>query len=352
MIMIRPYSSTQEKKSTTSPNAQIKKMANVFEKGKIDQKTNIPISEKLIKRENLENTLIKILQNTSGKNYFLIMGEHDTGKSTLIQNTIMKLKEPKGVVHFECPLEVNDFAKELANHLNFEHSKYPTWNLLKTQLVDMSYYYKKKYKRPVVLVLDQVDRIAKNDSRFLEILQDFAKDCADRHSLIIIFIASEGLVPQLLRSRFAWSRANIPLEISDIPDEEAVKFLQNFAIDLKIAERVVKYLTGGQFALLNQFQITDQYSINSFEEFKNQLFKQIERDLQMIEFPINHKIFTKLIEEHRINSSQAKSGIPLNMIRKLVEANILKEHQDYTISFHSRYVDTFFREQIKLEKSL
>ncbi|RHZ60327.1 hypothetical protein Glove_355g68 [Diversispora epigaea] len=342
-----------------SLDARVKKMSNVFEKGKINQKIKM-FSKNLIKRENLENTLIQILQDFSGGNYYLIMGEHGTGKSTLIRNTILKLKEPKGVVHFECPSEMNNFTKELANHLDshkgftwyikpVENSKYPTWNLLKAQLVNMSYYYEEKYKRPVVLVLDQVDRIAKKDSEFLGILQDFAKDCADNYSLVIIFVASEGLVSRLLQSRSAWSRASISFEVGDIPDEEAVKFLQNFAIDPKIAERVVKYLTGGRFALLNQFQKLNRYRINSFEEFKMKLFKQIKKDLDMIEFSINHKIFTKLIEVHRIDISQAKFDIPLNMIHKLIEVNILKENQDYTVSFHSRYVDTFFREQIKPE---
>jgi len=73
---------------------------------------------------------------------------------------------------------------------------------------------------------------------------------------------------------------------------------------------------------------------------------QIERDLDILGLPKNHKFFTKLIEVHHINIGQTVSDIPLDMIHKLVEANILKEHQDYTVSFHSRYVDTYFREVI------
>ncbi|CAJ0843030.1 16717_t:CDS:2 [Entrophospora sp. SA101] len=152
--------------------------------------------------------------------YFLILGKLGTGKTTLIQSTILNLQEPKGVVHFVCPSNVKEFAKNLAQHLNCElypfklrdivvpnairkeqdnHSEYSNWNLLSIQLLDTTYNYMKKYKHPMVLILDQVDRIVMNDQKFIEILQDFAKDCADESSLIVVFIASEGLVPQIMR---------------------------------------------------------------------------------------------------------------------------------------------------------
>ncbi|CAG8747841.1 14724_t:CDS:2, partial [Racocetra fulgida] len=161
-----------------------------------------------------------------------------------------------------------------------DHSEYPNWNLLIMQLLDTAHYYMKEYKRPIVLILDQVDRIAKKDQEFLGMLQDFAKDL-------------------------------IPFEVGDISDEEAVKFLQNSGIDQKNAEVSVKYLTGGRFTLLKELQALNQ-----------------------------------LIEVGRIDIKQAKTIIPLNTIRKLVEANILKEDQDFTVSFHSRYVDTYFKEEI------
>ncbi|CAJ0634282.1 7677_t:CDS:2 [Entrophospora sp. SA101] len=120
--------------------------------------------------------------------------------------------------HLESP-RAKEFAKNLAQHLNCElypfklrdiapsaveqdnHSEYSNWNLLSIQLLDTTYNYMKKYKHPMVLILDQVDRIVMNDQKFIEILQDFAKDCADESSLIVVFIASEGLVPQIMRSR-------------------------------------------------------------------------------------------------------------------------------------------------------
>jgi hypothetical protein len=37
----------------------------------------------------------------------------------------------------------------------------------------------------------------------------------------------------IITARSAWSRAIIPFEVGDIPDEQAVKFLQDFNIDPK-----------------------------------------------------------------------------------------------------------------------
>nr|CAG8568349.1 3407_t:CDS:2 [Entrophospora candida] len=219
-------------------------MKDVFKKGKIDLKDFD--QSMLIKRETLENEMKSILQPSLGGCYCLIVGEHGTGKIALIRKTILNLQEPKGVVLFECPTDAKAFATNLAKHLNCftwhagqeEHLEYHTWNLLQEHLIKTAFCYMEEYKRPMVLVLDQVDRIAKRDQEFLGILQDFAKDCADKHALVIIFVASEGLVPQLMRSI-------IPLEVGDISDEEAVKLLKDSGTDQKTAKDAVKYLTGG-----------------------------------------------------------------------------------------------------------
>ncbi|CAG8791496.1 16896_t:CDS:2, partial [Gigaspora rosea] len=145
--------------------------------------------------------------------------EYRMGKTTLVQNAILNLQEPKGVVYFECSSNGTEFAKNLAKHLDYElypfklrdvivqwirkeqgnYSEYHNWNLLSIQPLNTSYYYIKEYKCPIVLILDKINCIAEEDPKFLEILQDFAKDCADRGPLVIIFIANESLVPQFMK---------------------------------------------------------------------------------------------------------------------------------------------------------
>ncbi|RIA95722.1 P-loop containing nucleoside triphosphate hydrolase protein [Glomus cerebriforme] len=359
-----------------SPSAQVRKITNVFKEGKFIQNDDAPDPNSLVKREDLEEALIKILRLKSGA-YCLIVGEHGTGKTNLIRNIILKLKKPKGVVHFECPSVMDDFSKQLASHLNCElysfnfldiirkwitgvrrqeqiyKSKYADWSLLSEQLINAAVSFKKKYGRPIVLILDQVDRIAKNDQEFLEILQDFAKDHADRGSIIIVFVSSEGLVQKLLKSRSAWSRA-IHLEIGDISDEAAVKFLENSDVDKNIAKNVVSHLTGGRFALLQQFK--NQYNVTpniAAEEFRNQLFTRIQYSLNNIKISERHKLFTKLIELKCIDIKEAKTIIPLDILHKLIEDNIFSgQHNNRTMSFHSRYVETYFKELKLLQVTL
>ena len=66
----------------------------------------------------------------------------------------------------------------------------------------------------------------------------------------------------------------------------------------------------------------------------------------MMGLPENHEFFIKLMEVDCIDIKKAKTIIPLNMIHKLVEANILKENKDYTVSFHSCYIKTYLKKVI------
>ncbi|RHZ81269.1 hypothetical protein Glove_122g8 [Diversispora epigaea] len=99
-----------------SPETRDRNMADVFKKGKI---YGVVVPPKLVKRENLEIALKNILQ-LSLQNYFLILGEYGTGKTILVQNSILNLQEPKGVIHFECPSDVKEFTKNLSKHLDCE----------------------------------------------------------------------------------------------------------------------------------------------------------------------------------------------------------------------------------------
>src|SRR5205814_2012339 len=74
-----------------SPDVQIKKMKYIFEKGKINVQeslSNMPIS-----RIEFEKSLKEILRPSLPYAYNLVMGDHGTGKTTLIQQAILNLKK-------------------------------------------------------------------------------------------------------------------------------------------------------------------------------------------------------------------------------------------------------------------
>ena len=53
--------------------------------------------------------------------------------------------------------------------------------------------YKQKYKKTPVLIIDNANRIAKEE---LEQIQDYAKDAADKRRATLVFVSSEGHVPR------------------------------------------------------------------------------------------------------------------------------------------------------------
>jgi hypothetical protein len=57
-----------------------------------------------------------------------------------------------------------------------------TFSKIRDPLIEASLLFRAKHKRPMVLVLDSVDILAENDSKFMEILQKFAMNCADMAS--------------------------------------------------------------------------------------------------------------------------------------------------------------------------
>jgi Ni2+-binding GTPase involved in maturation of urease and hydrogenase len=64
---------------------------------------------------------IKVLITPSKKPclYSLIIGEHGTGKTTLIQHAVEDLKEPKGVVYVDIDEQSTSFAEAMQQALEW-----------------------------------------------------------------------------------------------------------------------------------------------------------------------------------------------------------------------------------------
>ncbi len=139
--------------------------------------------------------------------------------------------------------------------------------------------FKAKHDRPMVLVIDSADVLAKRNPDFFGLLQDFAKNCADRGTLRIVFISSDGSALPLLMARSAWSRAEKPpFEIGEIADEEAVDFLVKRGVPAADAEKAVKDITGGLFASLNDF-LSNHKKGKSYEEIVKTLDETTKKNL-------------------------------------------------------------------------
>jgi chromosomal replication initiation ATPase DnaA len=56
--------------------------------------------------------------------------------------------------------------------------------------------YKKEYKKIPVLIIDNVNRLAKKQLRLLEHVQEYAKRAADEGIATVVFVTNEGHVPR------------------------------------------------------------------------------------------------------------------------------------------------------------
>ncbi len=201
-----------------------------------------------------------------------------------------------------------------------------------------------KHKRPLVLVIDAADRVAKENPKFFFILQNFAKDCADKGILRVVFVSSEGVALPMLQSPSAWSRALRPIEVGEISDDDAVKYMELRGVWHDVALDAVKNITGGRFSLL--MQRATLLMLESNKEWLAELEGRIEGRLKDREISRTHKAFFYLLSGEPVRKTALRdSKLSFTDIDYLLKENILSLHSDGTYSFQARYVQRFFEKQ-------
>jgi len=327
-----------------------------------------------VKRAKLEEEILKILLPERSKHYVVVVGENGCGKSTIVRKVLSSFPEPKGVVYFDCPFNPKEFSTKFLKLLEYKPSlkvsegarryienttkeeKDPdvrseplsSFSLLGDDLFAAAAAFKSEHKRPMVLVLDSVDRLAKGTPEFLAYLQDFAKDCADRGNLRVVFITSDGSALPLLMSRSAWSRVEKPpFEVGEISDVDAISYLKKRGITPDLAEKVVKEITGGLFVMLNDFVSNHQKGIK-YEEIQQILNAKTNIDMIDLQISENHILFKRLIANAKVRIDEARAlGMPHEKLELLLKKNILAIHPDLTYTFHDRHVSRWFNERIE-----
>ncbi|RPA92485.1 hypothetical protein L873DRAFT_1817561 [Choiromyces venosus 120613-1] len=203
--------------------------------------------------------------------YDMIVGNHGTGKTTLIRHVGHQLD---GILYVNIsPKGVSDktFAQEFAKAFHwtpatrFWHDMLLSdWGISAGEAVDdreilvkvfqefhnLAKVFKKNKGRSPVLVLDNINRLAQANPKLLNILQDMAKDAADDGLFITVFVTSEGGAPIQMIRRSASSRLGNLMEIGDMNHDEAIDFLCNKrAVSESVAQDIYS-LVGGRVGLL------------------------------------------------------------------------------------------------------
>ncbi|CAG8606125.1 13791_t:CDS:2, partial [Funneliformis mosseae] len=288
--------------------------------------------DEFIPRSIILKQLKEILQPTNyHSSYHMICGEFGTGKTILIK---MASKEVgHGINYVDVPSDIKDFGTAFGEALNFafeeditltrqlirkigigttnEESNIPKWKRALNAFKRIAKVYKAKHNKPPVIIYDNVNRLARMDPDILYVLQDDAKDNADNRSYIAVFVSSEGVLPKLMKARSAWSRAiTPPMEISDISEEESMKYLiEKRKIDEEMAKELYQ-LVGGRILELKTIA-NGILAGQSIEDIKKQ---------KLIE--IGQKFFSaKLLKKQKYHEI-GKRAINTLLVSKEININI------------------------------
>ncbi|CAG8725868.1 9075_t:CDS:2, partial [Ambispora leptoticha] len=187
-------------------------------------------NDEFIPRPEVVEHLKNLFQPDKNHSYYhVICGEYGTGKTTLTAKEAREIG--KGVIYVDVPANINKLGEEFGKALNFTFDEdamltlrlkrkffgdskdelgNSKWERAMDAFKRASEVYKAKHGKPPVIIYDNVSRLVNKNPEILDILQDDAKDNADRRKYIVVFVSNEGSVPRRMESRSAWSRAKKP----------------------------------------------------------------------------------------------------------------------------------------------
>ncbi|KAI9765466.1 MAG: hypothetical protein M1839_005497 [Geoglossum umbratile] len=285
------------------------------------------------------------------RGYSLVIGEHGTGKTSLIQLTVNSLKKPKGIVYVMIPNtdEVNmnptiviDAVKKALGWssdlvLDSRNTSTHIFEVLDT-FSRVALRYRKAHQAIPVLIIDNANRLPQ---LLLAQIQDFAKEASDSDIATVIFISSEGRIPRRMRERSAWSRVQRVFEIGDVSRDEALQYLRLQDIDDKTAAQIYE-LVGGRMILLKSTARNIQTGVR-IDDLRRSLLNEAKGQLKAAkmlpggEFHKQEKaIIGKLLKENDISDDTYWAIAGDEIGEKMLQGNVFSHHFDAdNITFQS-----------------
>ena len=356
----------------------------------------------------IKNTFIEPESSEDRKQFGVIIGPCGTGK-TFSTRTACR-ENPHGVLYTEIntanlvkgfaeqtgvPIEPRGLFDFVAKHLSIGNVHYyklkgldsddefralrdiieiiaiQAGELTKKQAAE----FKKKHNQIPCLFIDGADLLAKKfPSQFPELINE-AKIYANDGMLRIVFVSQEGHIMQHFQSTSSYSRADDIVEILDIDEEEAKKYLVKNGLPDKLSEKVVEYTGGRMIFLLNAINKYNRYryKMNEGDEAKKEvrsltpeeeedLFEEIKEYLQWkythaayIQLLLTDQSIVKLLLKEMSSGDQCidiervlkkkkdeKDRDRIRMaIKSLVEANVFRYDSKGSLRYHNRIIENY-----------
>ena len=336
-------------------------------------------ADAVVKRPDVEKKLKELFYPNSrvggdlDASYVLIVGELGTGKSTAVRRVVREHEGINGAIYVNVPDDIRFFGGVVASavgmpditvdidsgiirrinqetkevrDLPLSEEPSATWARASVVIRGAAIKFRRKHKRPAVLIIDGAELFAQENPAFLQQLQLFAKQRTDEGCLRVVFVSSDGSVLEQFQSRSAKSRMRKPpFEVGDVSDKEAVEFLKGEGVAEKQAEEAVRDITGGRFELLNDYL---RVSADNDARRKD-LFKATRDAVWSVGIRERHPLFGALVAQQRIDKSPACLLLGAKAdttLRALLDKNIIAAHPDLTFTFHSRHVESFFKQEV------
>jgi hypothetical protein len=186
-----------------------------------------------VDRPAVQNDLVRILTPQDDPDaYYTIVGEKGCGKSTLIRQ--VRSTVGSGVIYIELPSDVEEFGKAFAaaigfnfrpsqNWSEFTHgivygqkpeqhqgtilcflyrSLTERWKLPYEKFKELARWYRAKYGKCPVLVIDNCNILANDAEEILKFIQLDAKTAVDHREYVVVFVCSDGVAPDQLKGEW------------------------------------------------------------------------------------------------------------------------------------------------------
>ena len=223
------------------------------------------------------------------------------------------------------------------------------WDEMRNKLKEVAFRYCQKHGQPAILVIDGANIIVKQNQPFFSVLQGFAKASTDSGDLRVVFVSSDGTAVDFLQSRSAISRAEAPLVIPGIPNDQAVKYLMDKGLKSNQAKSAVHEVTGGSFVKMNDY-VCEVNKGQTHEEIVRSEQELIQFELKDLGLDVKLKLFEQLVKQGALPGSVVhdllvEGKVPekaSEVISCLVDKNIISRVGKSDYQFNNQAVRFFF----------
>ena len=327
-----------------------------------------------LQRVFLPHTLDQCSATPSRSLFGLLVGPSGTGKTVAI--TYLCNKFPKGAMYCEVrepfafpetlatevgmkldpfgliDLLLSYISTEYALYHKIPQDPYHALNYVMSTIQKSAIMFKETYGYVPTLFIDGTDLLAKNNKELTKHLISHAKILSNEKTLRIVLISSEGSVVPLLGDFSHMNRSTKVMEIGDISDEHAIKYLNKYIVSEELCAKLVAYI-GGRFAYLvkciglYEFYAAENSDTDTmFELIKNNLFA-IKWASQYVAIkktqPLSTEVLKVVSQNQNVNIKDILSAIEytdtddvIRVVNELVKVNVLRYTTDGYLAFHGR----------------